>query len=286
MHIDKLVNFTPIASFLGCAFIYFFYKWHWKKYAIFAKLSPEMQAMTVIRLVSTVHATLTTILPVYILLTDEELWKNKVYYKSPMITFTLSLTIGYMVFDFLYMYAYRHIGELPNQYIVHHGGSILAFSACLIWGWFPFVALLRLSSELSTPFCNVKWGLSKVLKNKDSKLYSFITWTVVISYLLCRILTIIPNWIVYYDMTRQPIWADIFIGFKILLICATFSLDCLNIHWYSLVLKSFKKHLEIRSDLRKSKNKPNLNGFEHKSPGQKIGEHLTRSNATKHEKNI
>lgn len=30
------------------------------------------------RLVSTVHATLTTILPVYILLTDDDLWANKV----------------------------------------------------------------------------------------------------------------------------------------------------------------------------------------------------------------
>lgn len=286
MYMEKLVNYTAIASFLGCAFIYFFHIWYLKKYATFAKLSHEMQAMTVIRLVSTVHATLTTILPVYILFTDDDLWENKVNYKSPMITFTLSITIGYMIFDFLYMYAYRHIGELPFQYIVHHGGSIIAFSACLIWGWFPFVAMLRLSSELSTPFCNIKWILSKVFNKKDTKLYSAITWTVVISYLLCRILSIIPNWIVFYEMTKEPIWADIFIAFKLLLIFATFSLDCLNIHWYALVLKSFKKHLKIRSDLKRLKNKPNPNGIECKSPDEKIRGHLTKPDVGTHEKLI
>lgn len=121
---------------------------------------------------------------------------------------------------------------------------------------------------------------------KDSRLYSFITWSVTISYLLCRILTIIPNWIVFYDMTKEPIWADIFIGFKLLLIFATFSLDCLNIHWYALVLKSFKKHLKQRSDFKKLKNKPDQNGIEHKSTEEMIGGHVTRSHVTKHEKLI
>lgn len=46
---EKLVNYTAIASFSACAFIYFFYIWYWKKHATFAKLSHEMQAMTVIR---------------------------------------------------------------------------------------------------------------------------------------------------------------------------------------------------------------------------------------------
>ena len=50
MYIQELVYYTPIASFFACTFIYFFCMWYLKKYEpYFARLSHEMQAMTLIR---------------------------------------------------------------------------------------------------------------------------------------------------------------------------------------------------------------------------------------------
>ncbi len=100
---------------------------------------------------------------------------------------------------------------------------------------------------------------------KNTKRYCFITWIVTISYFMCRILPIIPNWVIFYKMTKEQLWADVFIGFKLLLIIATLSLDVLNIHWYALVLKSFKKYLKEQSDLKRLKTKQNQNTNKKKS---------------------
>lgn len=250
--IDTL-EFRYPAFFFICVFWFHFLKIYWKKYERFDKLPEIIQAALVQRMISGIHGLMTTILPIYILLTDDGIYENKVQYQSPLVSFTLTLTIAYLTFDAYYMYLYQNDYELG--YLIHHIGSVTAFIACVKTGCFAFVAIHRLTSELSTTFVNIKYILSKGFNMKNSNLYYITTWTVTITFFLCRVAPIIPNWIIFYSIIQTPEWPEMGLIYKIIAVGACIPLDILNILWFNAVVKSLKRYLKERNEFLKNSPK-------------------------------
>lgn len=118
-------------------------------------------------------------------------------------------------------------------------------------GFFPAMALYRLISEGSTPFINLRWILL-TFDMKDSNWYSLNAVMVFIAFGLCRVLPIVPMWIVCFQYPRLTIWPTVFLPYKVMypVICAV--LDVLNVYWYSKILVLVWKFFYTESPLSSS----------------------------------
>jgi len=135
------------------------------------------------------------------------------------------------------------------QFILHHVVSAMAFYASTNSGVFPYIALLRLTSEASTPFINIRW-LLLAFNMKNSKFYNYNGIMIFIVFGLFRIATIIPLWLIFYNLTNTPQWLTISVFHKILCVSTSLPLDILNLYWYykiiNIVWKFFKN--DAKSD--------------------------------------
>ena len=96
--------------------------------------------------------------------------------------------------------------------------------------------MFRLTSEGSTPFINLRWVLL-TLKQKDSKLYMLNGVAIFLIFFLVRIITIVPNWLIFFSLINTPQWFSIDFKYKLICVGACIPLDCLNLFWYSKIIK-------------------------------------------------
>ncbi len=130
--------------------------------------------------------------------------------------------------------------EFELNFALHHFVSIVAFYCCTNAGVFPFIALFRLTSEGSTPFLNLRWILLST-NRKETKLYVINGLLLFISFFLVRILTIIPNWYLFFDSMSSPGWNSIPLKYKIICVGSCVPLDVLNVFWYSKIARGVYK---------------------------------------------
>lgn len=220
-----------------------------RKHQWFYNLPVTLQIGTVIRLMSSFHALLATCLSLFVLYTDVGLQQNKLMYSSFGISFTLNLSIGFLAYDCLIMFIHRNEFELG--YGVHHFVSIVAFYACSTAGIFPYIALFRLVSEASTIFINNRWILL-TLKMKDSKMYFWNGVAVVLVFAAVRILTIVPNWRIFFSLMETPQWNSVDTKHILICVCSTVPLDILNLFWFTKIVRIIYKMLFNKSNSQQS----------------------------------
>lgn len=244
-------NLAQIAFFMATFGITFQFLLHYmpRKYLWFAKLSHNHQIGSVLRFLSSIHALAGTVLSLIILITDHELSENKLLYSSFWISFTLNLSIGFLCFDAVVMFVHRH--EFEIGYGIHHFVSIIAFYTCTTAGVFPFIALSRLISEASTVFINFRWQLL-TLDMKNSGYYYWNCFAIVIVFALVRIVTIIPNWMVYISLTKTDLWTEIALAHKCVCFFSTVPLDILNTFWFVKIIRILIK--QVRDAVSKTKD--------------------------------
>jgi hypothetical protein len=127
---------------------------------LYNKLSPRDQGEWVTRVSSTVNAFVTGFLCLYALCTDDELWRDGVYYRAPPTMYAIAIAAAYFFIDFLFITYYR-IPPLP-PIIVHHVLAGWGFTGGLgPIGRFPLFGSLLLLTEFTTPFNNFEWFLDK-----------------------------------------------------------------------------------------------------------------------------
>lgn len=232
----NITNITQIFVFCAvflCLFQMCFQ--YLKRYSSRSQSIPvNLHANAVIKLLSTFHATVATLLSILILYFDNELSEHKLIYNSFMISFTLNFSIGFLAYDFLIMLMHR--SEFEWSYVVHHCVSITSFYVCSTRGVFPYIALLRLTSEGSTPFVNIRW-LLLTLNKKTSKLYLYNGILLVIAFALVRIVTIVPNWYVFFSLIHTPEFHSIELKHKMVCVLSCIPLDILNLVWFNKIIK-------------------------------------------------
>jgi hypothetical protein len=109
---------------------------------------------------------------------------------------------------------------------------------------FPYIALFRLTSEGSTPFLNVRWVLV-TLNKKNTKLYIYNGFALLFAFFCVRILTIVPNWYAFFSLINTPEFASIELKYKVICVLSCIPLDCLNLFWFSKMLRMARRSLNI-----------------------------------------
>lgn len=168
----SITNITQIFVFFAFFLCWFQTCFHYlRRYSPLAQSIPvHLQPNAVVALISTFHATVSTLLSFFILYLDKDLSEHKLLYSSFMISFTLNFSMGYLLFDLLIMSLHR--AQFEWNFVIHHFVSIIAFYCCSTQGVFPYIALFRLTSEGSTPFLNIRWILLTLNKRTASSTFT------------------------------------------------------------------------------------------------------------------
>ncbi len=112
----------------------------------------------------------------------------------------------------------------------------------------PLFAVLRLLSEGSTPFVNIRYLLA-VFGKQNTKLYLYNGYLLIMSFFIFRITLILPFWMHGYPFLFDTFWQTLdyicFSGNAV----ACLLLDILNIFWFKKLLLGALKY---RKDCKKS----------------------------------
>jgi hypothetical protein len=86
---------------------------------------------------------------------------------------------------------------------------------------------------------------------KKSLIYTSITVISIIVFFLVRIITIIPNWMIFFESFESPYWNQVHLFHKIVCVGSTIPLDFLNLYWFSkiinIIMKLFKSDNLIKA---------------------------------------
>lgn len=254
----SISNLTQIWIFFAAHFCLFQFLFNFlPKYSkLYQSIPLHQQPSTVIRILSSFHATIATLLSLCLVYFDHDLYENKLLYSSFAISFTLNFSIGYLAFDMLIMLMHR--SEFEWFFVVHHIVSVVAFYCCSTAGVFPYIALCRLISEGSTPFLNNRWFLL-TLNKKESKLYIYNGIVLIIVFALVRIVQIIPNWMIFFQLMNTPEWSSIELRYKLVCVGSCIPLDVLNLYWFSKIINIILKVIVGGNRKEKSLSHKKLN---------------------------
>jgi len=145
--------------------------------------------------VSTLHAILVTICSFTLVCMTSATLEYEEYTKwtNSTAVFTVSWSIGYFIYDILWMAWYRNDVNPEILSFFHHIIGILALFASLWLNLLVYFALFQLIAEFSTPFVNLRWMLS-ALDKKSKEIYKINGYVMMLSFFISRIASIPWLW--------------------------------------------------------------------------------------------
>ncbi|VDM31965.1 unnamed protein product [Hydatigera taeniaeformis] len=251
----------------------------------YRRLPPLQRLEWNCRVSSTIHATLVTLLSFMSLLFDTSQWADPIASISRPGCIALSITIGYMLagsrsgFRFFYlldtisMFTFQRGLELL-LFCTHHLVVAICFtfllvrptgtphlSPSVIYRIAPVYAIIRLTSEISTPFLNQRWFYRIVGGKNADRRAANATLVFTCLFTLGRYVLPFPYWVVFYRhfnskphlavKDKLPFFTNCFISCPVLL-------DILNAAWGYPVFIVTKKALVTLGYIRST---PKRNGM-------------------------
>jgi len=220
---------TPLVQYLSTNF---------KTYNHLNKLN-QMQWCS--RGVSTLHATITTIICSYVLFYDVEGYEDPFWGKSILGELASSFTYGYMLADFFYLVFELSPATSDAYYasILHHFMFIVCEPFLLVNGAMTHLAVVRLLAEMSTPFVNFRWNLA-ISSMKKSKWYFYNGITLLLTFFISRI-AMLPYCYQLMLFTDDNDGYEKLGKLKLIFI-GPIIVDFLNIFWFYRIAKGAFKH--------------------------------------------
>ncbi|KAL5966987.1 TLC domain-containing protein 4-B [Taenia solium] len=164
----------------------------------------------------------------------------------------LSITIGYMLADTISMFTFQRGLELL-LFCTHHLIVAICFTFLLIYRIAPIYAIIRLTSEISTPFLNQRWFYRTIGGENAGKRAANATLVFACLFTLGRYVLPFPYWVVFYRhfnskphlavKHKLPSFTNYFISCPVLL-------DVLNAAWGYPVFIVTKKALATLGYIR------------------------------------
>ncbi|XP_066298253.1 TLC domain-containing protein 4-A-like [Branchiostoma lanceolatum] len=248
--------------------------------ARYREMSHQKQLDWDTRTTSTLHALVVGPWSLYILLADIALNEDPVWNDSFAAKSCIAVTVGYTITDVFALTVYfRYIGD--TAFLLHHFGTLYAFTYVLSYGTLPYFAVFRLFCELSTPFVNNRWFLDALNHPRMSKAFVGNGLLMTGSFFLVRIAVMPIYWYKVYTVLGTEPYHRLGFGPQFCWISVCLVLDILNAVWFRKMLrgaqKLFKKddRRDATKDLNKNisrdqaQNQPlqthNVNGKTHKS---------------------
>lgn len=199
---------------------------------------PNHHHQTASRVVSTIHAIVATYYSIQVLVHETEYFDNPLSYTSLNLRWTMCNSIGYFIYDFLYMLVHRE--ELTFQYFIHHLVAGYGFQQGVFGSAFLIPASIRLTSEASTPFLNIRWLLLS-LKKRFTLSYASNAVILLFVFVACRTLPIAFNWWLVYRGAQTVEWTLMDMHYKVVFLVASLAIDALNVWWsWGMFRKSYR----------------------------------------------
>lgn len=87
---------------------------------------------------------------------------------------------------------------------------------------------------------------------KSSSLYIGNTIAAVVVFFLIRIVTIVPNWWIFFASIYTPAWDQVGLIHKFICVGSTIPLDILNVYWFwkiiKIIIKYFKSDYQVNGN--------------------------------------
>ncbi len=179
---------------------------------------------------STIHAIVVSSLTVYAL-SFGLMGTNRVFSKSTLGFTIMQISLGYFVADFLVCLKDPLLrGDLGSM--IHHVAGITAIFLGLFYqGKFMFFIVYRLSSELSTPFVNLRW-VYYTLGRKTSGWYLFASLGMMATFFFCRIIVVPWHWYELCTTIINPASGIVPFHLRLWTVINFGAFDVLNGYWF------------------------------------------------------
>jgi hypothetical protein len=132
-------------------------------------------------------------------------------------------------------------------YVCHYSFSyfqlrvFLSYLNLKVHGVFSLIAIVRLITEISTPFVNIRYFLV-VFDMKNTKLYVYNGYAMLLTFFLFRVITIVPIWLHFYSLMSKPAWQSLDNTSIYFCVSTMVPVDCLNLFWFKKILAGALKH--------------------------------------------
>ncbi|KAK4469349.1 hypothetical protein MN116_006910 [Schistosoma mekongi] len=250
-------------SFVSCIAVHHIVSpWIFARYNKLYRNLPRSQRMEWdSRVVSSIHATVVSVLCVVALVTNVNLWSNPITCVTHAGLIALSISIGYFLCDAVSMPFYWRNNQLII-FLLHHWAASFAFYYVVRYRCCVFFGVYRLTTELSTPFVNQRWFYRTIGYKPDRRRVACVTFIFAIFFIITRNLMILPFWIIFYASYGSDAYNTVAscvpsIGIIFLSTCGV--LDCLNIYWAFRTCRLGHKAAKLlwavdwRNDIRKAR---------------------------------
>jgi len=167
-------------------------------------------------------------------------------------TMAMQMCGGYFICDFIVVIICRNYYPGVSDYVIHHIVAISAFvladkESALVW-----FANVRLLSEFSTPFVNMRWMLLQV-NLRQTVIYSVNRHMTFWAFLLFRILPIPIYWGACYYHYGSKDWNHLGWQAKVVAFLSGVALDFLNINWFLKLARGIQ-HTTTTTTNKKDEN--------------------------------
>jgi hypothetical protein len=202
----------------------------------FTSLPKSEQFLFTSKAVSYVHAWVSGVLSLYVLMNDDDVWYDIAFGSSRMGHVACGITFGYMVYD---MATYLFRADADKTIVIHHLVSILALLHTSITRIGFSTTMGFLVTELTTPFLQKRWFLDSIGKSK-SFLYMANGLLLWVLWLFFRVgLSVALNWNIW---ALYPTWAHLPLFIKSTTIIPIIYL-ALNTLWFIFLTKGVYRAL-------------------------------------------
>ena len=158
--------------------------------------------------------------------------------------------IAYVIYDTIYesVLCETPLADLPI--IVHHLLYMVITWLLYVDQSFPILSFVLFCQELSTPFLNAMQAM-KVFSLDTSRAFTVNAWCLTVTFCLFRV--VLPGVALGHVFLRPPTWDWV----RIFIITCVTAGYCMQIFWFSKILKGLLKHL--RAEPKTEETGPLLN---------------------------
>lgn len=172
--------------------------------------------------------------------------------KSALGFFTLQVSLGYFVGDFVVVLANSQLRKDIGT-IAHHISSMLGIFLSLYYeGHMMFFPVFRLIAELSTPFVNLRWWLQETNTPKSSKWFILAAVGMTVTFFLTRILPIPWQWYITIGTVTDEASYVVPLKFRIFLCVSMLVFDLLNLYWMYKIGRGILKFIHTVQSSKKN----------------------------------
>ena len=200
---------------------------------------------------STLNAVMTTAFSMGTLFKSPWTLETMNHWESPYGFFTMQAAMGYFAADFIVVAGSRYTQKNVGILVHHVAGFVSVLVCCYYHGQWMLYVLMRLSSELSTPFYNLIWVISETNYSKSSLIYLVAGAGMVSTFFLCRILSLPLLYYTYFNLVlfeMDPTAPYAFsLEIKVIGFVLGLAIDVLNLYWGCKIFLEVRKVLTIKS---------------------------------------